>query len=104
MKVIDTFSLKDKVGLITGGAGLYGRQIVAALAEAGAETYVASRNLEALEEVASIHRNNGYNVSALRFDQGDEGSVLSLREEIKKKKRQTGHPCKQLSIPTDERV
>ena len=85
MKVIDTFSLKDKVGLITGGAGLYGRQVVAALAEAGAETYVASRNLEALEEVASIHRNNGYNVSALRFDQGDEGSVLSLKEEIKKR-------------------
>ena len=37
--------------VVTGGAGLYGRQIVEALAEAGAETYIASRNLESLEAV-----------------------------------------------------
>ena len=53
MNVLDTFSLKGKVALITGGAGIYGRQIVAALAEAGAETYIASRGVEALEKVAN---------------------------------------------------
>ena len=34
-KVTDMFSLKGKVAVITGGAGLYGRQIAAALGQAG---------------------------------------------------------------------
>jgi hypothetical protein len=43
------FSLKGRVALLTGGAGLYGRQIAEALAEAGAATYIASRNVAELE-------------------------------------------------------
>lgn len=55
MHVKQLFSLEGKVALMTGGAGKYGRQIVAALAEAGADTYIASRNVEALESVAREH-------------------------------------------------
>lgn len=84
MKVLECFSLKGKVAIITGGAGLYGRQIVEALAEAGAKTYVASRNLEALEKVAAIHRKKGEDVTAVQFDQGEESSALALRDRVMK--------------------
>jgi NAD(P)-dependent dehydrogenase (short-subunit alcohol dehydrogenase family) len=84
MSVIDTFSLQGKVALVTGGAGLYGRQIVQALAEAGARTYIASRNLEALEKLAAEHRGLGHDVRALELDQSDESSILAVRDAIVK--------------------
>jgi NAD(P)-dependent dehydrogenase (short-subunit alcohol dehydrogenase family) len=84
MKVLDSFSLKGKVALVTGGAGKYGKQIALALAEAGAETYMASRNVEALEKVASKFRAEGLNVKSLYYDQGEESTILALRDEILK--------------------
>lgn len=85
MNIIERFSLKGKVALITGGAGLYGMQIVSALAQAGARAYIASRNLEALEKAAAEQCAKGYDVHALQFDQGDERSILALRDEIIKR-------------------
>jgi NAD(P)-dependent dehydrogenase (short-subunit alcohol dehydrogenase family) len=82
MNVLNTFSLKGKVALVTGGAGLYGRQIVAALSEAGADTYIAARGLDALKKVAKEERENGGKVTALRMDLSDEKSIEQLHSEI----------------------
>ncbi|UCH36040.1 MAG: SDR family oxidoreductase [Armatimonadota bacterium] len=82
MGILERFSLDGRVALVTGGAGLYGRQIVAALAEAGARTFVASRNLAALETLAAEHRAAGRDVTALQYDQGEEASILALRDDV----------------------
>jgi NAD(P)-dependent dehydrogenase (short-subunit alcohol dehydrogenase family) len=82
MKVLDSFSLKGKVALVTGGAGKYGRQILEAVAEAGAITYVAARNLEALEVEAKKLNERGYDVRACKYDQGIESTIIALRDHI----------------------
>lgn len=82
MSVMDQFSLKGKVTLVTGGAGMYGKQIVQGLAEAGARVYIASRNLEALEAVAKSHRELGQDVRAMKLDQTDEASVKAAADTI----------------------
>jgi NAD(P)-dependent dehydrogenase (short-subunit alcohol dehydrogenase family) len=76
--VLDRFSLKGKVALLTGGAGLYGKQITEALAEAGAVTCIASRNLEKLKETAASFDN----VYPFAMDLEDENSIRSTVAEI----------------------
>ena len=82
MNVLDTFLLKGKVALVTGGAGEYGRQIVEALAEAGAVTYTASRGIEALEKLAVKERDAGYDVTAMQLDLASEESIQQVHDDI----------------------
>ncbi len=82
MSILKQFSLERKVALVTGGAGIVGRQLVRAMAEAGATTYTASRDVKALEALASPLRDDGLSVTALACDQSDESSILALRDEI----------------------
>lgn len=82
MNIMDWFSLKGKVALMTGGAGGYGRQIATALAQAGARTYITSRNVEKLEQVALQLRDSGCEVYALEVDQGNEESINKLKDVI----------------------
>jgi len=82
MTILDQFSLKDKVVVLTGAAGLYGRGLAAALAEAEPTLVIASRNLERLQQVADEETARGFSVVAEPLDQGDESSVLALRDRV----------------------
>ncbi|MCA9429058.1 MAG: SDR family NAD(P)-dependent oxidoreductase, partial [Candidatus Omnitrophica bacterium] len=82
MGVLEMFSLSGKVALVTGGAGLYGRQIVEAIAEAGAKTYVASRNLSNLEELAKDFQSKGLEIIPKELDQKSEESVNALLQNL----------------------
>jgi len=82
MGILDRFSLDSKVALVTGGSGIYGQQITSAMAEAGARTYVASRNTEILHELALSHQMHGRDVRALPLDLSDETSILHLHDQI----------------------
>lgn len=82
MSVMDSFRLDGKVAVVTGGSGLYGRQIVEALAEAGAKVYTASRRLEPNEEYAKEMRDRGFEVYGGQVDQGEEESIKKFLEEI----------------------
>ena len=82
MNVLESFRLHGRTAVVTGGAGRYGRQIVAALAEAGATVFIASRNLEKLEQTAAEFRAAGGDVSALQLDLGSEESCDALAARV----------------------
>ena len=82
MNMLELFSLKSKVVVLTGGGGLYGRQLTAALAEAGAQVVIASRNQARLREIARAQARRGFSVACEPLDQGKESSVVALRKRV----------------------
>lgn len=82
MNVIDLFSLRGKIVLVTGGAGNYGRSIVEGLAEAHGTVIIASRDIEQVKKVSEDFRKKGLDVHAMRVDQSDHNSVMNLKDQI----------------------
>ena len=83
MHIQDLFSLKDKVGLVTGGARNLGCDMAEALAEAGADVAVTSRKLEdARASAERIAQATGQRTLGLELDVRNETSVESVVGEI----------------------
>ena len=66
--VLDKFNMKGRTVLVTGGAGLLGRQFALALAQAGADVMLADLAFDAAAEQAEVIRAEGLSANALAVD------------------------------------
>ncbi len=73
-----SFDLSGRVAVVTGGAGLLGRQFCQTLVDAGAALVVADMHAEQASEVASQLSEAGANATAQITDVGDPKSVHAL--------------------------
>jgi len=85
MNVNQLLSLKNKIILVTGGAGLYGRCIAEGLAEADGTVIIASRNIDNVKKTVEELRHQKLDVYAMQVDQTDHESIMMLKDEIFKK-------------------
>ncbi|MCC7421888.1 MAG: SDR family oxidoreductase [Planctomycetaceae bacterium] len=83
MSILDKFSLRGKVALISAGAGpLFGSSLTEGLAEAGATVITASRSLERNQEYAAQLKARGFDAHGLQCDIVDPASIKALRDQV----------------------
>jgi len=76
--ILDKFRMDGQAAVVTGGAGLLGKQFSRTLAEAGAGVVVADLNAEAAEAVAASIRKDGYKAIGVGVNVVDKKSVNAL--------------------------
>jgi 2-deoxy-D-gluconate 3-dehydrogenase len=84
VSIIDKFSLTNKTALVTGGAGLLGKEFCKTLAEAGATVYCADLNFEAADQAAKKLAGMGLDVRGIQLDVTSAESTEMVVEKIVK--------------------
>ena len=84
-KISDLISLKNKISLVSGGAGHLGTAISEALAELGSDVVIIGRDTEKGENSAKrIASDFGVDVSFSKVDVNSKSSIDSFMDEIEK--------------------
>ena len=78
MTILDKFSLKDQVAVVTGGVGLLGTEFCKTLAEAGAAIAVVDLNGDAANKVADGLIKDGYKAKGIATDITNPDSVNAM--------------------------
>jgi NAD(P)-dependent dehydrogenase (short-subunit alcohol dehydrogenase family) len=78
MKIQEKFELRDRVAVVTGGAGLLGAEYCRTLAEAGAALAVVDLNQEAATKIAEALSKQGYRARAFGADVTQVDGVKQL--------------------------
>ncbi|MBE17676.1 MAG: 2-deoxy-D-gluconate 3-dehydrogenase [Nitrospinae bacterium] len=84
--MLDIFSLKRKVALVTGGGSGLGRAMSLALCDAGAEVIVTGRRINKLKSVVEEIKKKGGSAFSVVIDVQDETSIKNCLDKIKSMK------------------
>ncbi|MFA5042736.1 MAG: SDR family oxidoreductase [Kiritimatiellia bacterium] len=76
--ILAKFNLKGRTALVTGGAGLLGREFCRTLAQAGAQVVIADLNVSSAQAYAKDLKNEGLTVFPVSVDVKDSESVQSM--------------------------
>ncbi len=76
--ILDKFLLKGRTAVVTGGAGLLGRQFCRTLAEAGSAVVLADLNGNAAKKAAEELKKAGFPAIGVEVDVTDPGSVRAM--------------------------
>ncbi len=85
MNLPDRFNLRERVIVLTGATGRYGRGLAADLAATGAHLIITSRDADRSRAIADAETQLGHRVAAESFDQGSEPSIQALCDRILKR-------------------
>ena len=79
---IESFSLKDKVIIVTGGTGILGEAFIRGIVEAGGVVGILGRNQKVAQERADAVKAKGGKAIALIADVLNEEDVLAARKQV----------------------
>ena len=82
MNILEQFSLKDKVTIMTGGARGLGKAMALSLAQAGSNIVLIDLDLETAQQTANALASEGVRTLALKADVTNQTEVDQMADEV----------------------